>query len=152
MKFEYQNQLFLGSTAAIKVAPSREIAPDDVRISLGLRTYLRGLGMPDTQVKVIRAVAADLDGDGRVEAVVEAAHPNRDYLDGSQSERPDDFSGVAVGELTATDFVVRGYAGYTSSFSTKGGDEDPPAIFSIVALPDVEGTGKVRHCRGEPRI
>jgi hypothetical protein len=68
--------------------------------------------------------------------------PNRDYLDGSQSEQADDFSGVAVGELTATDFVVRGYAGYMSSISVKGADENPPAIFSIVALPDVRGTGK----------
>jgi hypothetical protein len=137
-----RNQFFLGSTEVIKVAPSREIKPDDERISLGLLSYLHGLGIPVTEVKVIRAVAADLDGDGRVEAVVEAMHPNRDYLDGSQAEQADDFSGVAVGELTATDFIVRGYAGYTSSISVKGPDQSPPAIFSIVALPDVQGTGK----------
>jgi hypothetical protein len=135
-------QFFLGSTQAIKVAPSREIDPNDERLSRGLLAYLHGLGVPVAAVKVIRAVAADLDGDGRVEAVVEARRPNRDYLDGSQSEQADDFAGVAVGELTASGFTVRGYAGYTSSISVKGSDQDPPAVYSIVALPDVQGTGK----------
>jgi hypothetical protein len=134
-----QRQFFLGSTDPIKVAPSRDIPVEDNRIAKGLTTYLHGEGVPVGEIKIVRALATDLDGDGQTEAVVEAVSPNRDYLDAGLEERQDDFSGVAVGDLTPGTFTVRGYAGYLSG---KKSEFRVPARFSIVALPDIKGTGE----------
>lgn len=132
-------QFYLGSTAPISVAPSEAIPTTDSKLASGIAAYLRAKGakVPKVGVRIVRALKADLDGDGRLEGVVEAMTSGRDVgvLDPAHPPALGDFSVVAVGRWSDAGFEVTAHAGYIF------GIEEPwrgAAHFQFVALPNYE--------------
>jgi len=133
------DQLYLASTDPITVAPSNDIEKSDPRLAKGIAAYLKGKGIEKAKVTIARAIEADLDGDGKPEAIVEAITKGRDVAAFYEQERPGDFSFVAVGRLTDAGFEVGGHAGYIFGFDK---EHSVAAQFGIQALPDFTGSGR----------
>jgi hypothetical protein len=124
---------FLASTAPIRVAPSEPIAQTDARLFEGIAADLKRRGVIAPKIEIVRALKADLDGNGEMEAVVEAIAAGRD-IGAMEPKEPGDFSIVAVGTLTGSSYVVADHIGYTG--------DGLPSQFGIVALPDFMGSGR----------
>lgn len=133
------DQLYLASTDPISIAQSKDIPKSDPRLVKGIVTYLQGKGVEAAKVTIARAVAADLDGDGKPEAIVEAITKGRGVAEFYEQEQPGDFSFVAVGAWSDTGFEVGGHAGYIFGFDK---EHSVAAQFGIQALPDFTGNGR----------
>jgi hypothetical protein len=131
--------LFLASAEPIQVAPARAVDPTDWRITEGLDRYLIAHGVPAPQLQIIRALEADLDGNGVLEAIVEAQSAGE--------HSPDDgapvghFSLVAIGPLTNESFEIVTHAGYLTS-ATNADDSSNEGHFGLLGLPDFDDDGK----------
>jgi hypothetical protein len=132
------DQLYLGSTEPITIAASKEIPSRDKRLAKGVAAYLQSKGVAKPKVKIVRALSADLDGDGKPEAIVETITAGRGVAQFYEGEEPGDFSFVAVGAWSDTGFTVSAHAGFISGVDV---DLIPAATFGIQALPDFTGNG-----------
>jgi hypothetical protein len=132
------DQLYLASTDPISVAAAKEIPKTDPRLAKGIAAYLGAKGVAKPRVTIASALEADLDGDGKPEAIVEAITKGRGVAEFYEQERPGDFSFVAVGALSDAGFDVGGHAGYIFGFDK---EHSVAAQFGIQALPDFTGNG-----------
>ncbi len=131
-------QLYLASTDPIAVAESRDIPNSDPRLAAGIAAYLNSKGMAHPKATIVRALQADLDGDGKPEAIVETITKDRGVAQFFEGEEPDDFSFVAVGAWSDAGFTVSAHAGFIHGVDI---DNIPAAQFGIQALPDFTGSG-----------
>jgi hypothetical protein len=129
-------QFFLASTVPMTVALSKEIPLGDPRLAKGIAAYLALKGIKNPKVEIPRAMEVDLNGDGRLEAIVEARSSDLD-IDAAAAPRADGFAIVAVGNLTGDTYAVAEHVGYIY-----GTENDAPSRYGIVGLPDYSGSGK----------
>jgi len=132
------DQLYLGSTDPITVADSQESPIDDPKLAAGIVDYLKSKGMAKPKVTVVHALRADLDGDGKPEAIVETITRDRGVSQFFEGEDEGDFSFVAVGTWDDGGFKVAAHAGFIHGVDV---DLIPAAQFGIQALPDFTGSG-----------
>jgi hypothetical protein len=132
------DQLYLGSTEPITVAASQDIPSNDPKLAAGIAAYLQGKGIANPKPTIVHALRADLDGDGKPEAIVETITAGRGVAQFYEGEEADDFSFVAVGAWSDAGFTVSSHAGFIHGVDV---DNIPAAQFGIQALPDFTGNG-----------
>jgi hypothetical protein len=131
-------QLYLASTDPITVAEARDIPSSDPRLAKGIAAYLNSKGMAHPKMTIVRALEADLDGDGKPEAIVETITKGRGVAQFYEGEDEGDFSFVAVGAWSDAGFTVSAHAGFIHGVDI---ENIPAAQFGIQALPDFTGNG-----------
>ncbi|WP_395018245.1 hypothetical protein [Dongia sp.] len=134
-----RDQRILVSTAPISIAEAKEIPSADPKLAKGVAAYLSDKGLKKPKVAILRALQADLDGDGKPETIVEAMTKGRDLSGFFLGEKPGDFSFVAVGALSDAGFKVAAHAGYIIGLDQ---EHFIAAQYEIQALPDFTGSGR----------